>query len=45
MYDDLVSDPPCRQGLSPFEARDIIVKGEGTDFDPRVIRALEAAFQ
>ncbi len=45
VYDALISDRPYRQGLSPFEARDIIVKGEGTDFDPRVIRAFESAFQ
>ena len=45
VYDALVSDRPYRKGLSPFEARDIIVKGEGSDFDPRVIKAFEAAFQ
>ncbi len=45
VYDALVSDRPYRKGLSPFEARDIIVKGEGSDFDPRVIRAFESAFQ
>jgi putative nucleotidyltransferase with HDIG domain len=45
VYDALISDRPYRQGLSPFEARDIIVKGEGSDFDPRVIRAFESAFQ
>jgi len=45
VYDSLISDRPYRKGLSPFEARDIILKGEGTDFDPRIIRAFEAAFQ
>jgi putative nucleotidyltransferase with HDIG domain len=45
VYDALISDRPYRKGLSPFEARDIIVKGEGSDFDPRVIKAFEAAFQ
>jgi putative nucleotidyltransferase with HDIG domain len=45
VFDALVSDRPYRKGLSPFEARDIILKGEGTDFDPHVIRAFEAAFQ
>jgi putative nucleotidyltransferase with HDIG domain len=44
VYDALVSDRPYRKGLSPFEARDIILKGEGTDFDPQIIRAFEAAF-
>lgn len=45
VYDALVSDRPYRKGLSPFEARDIILKGEGTDFDPQIIRAFESAFQ
>jgi HD-GYP domain-containing protein (c-di-GMP phosphodiesterase class II) len=45
VYDALVSDRPYRKGLSPFEARDIILKGEGSDFDPTVIKAFEAAFQ
>jgi putative nucleotidyltransferase with HDIG domain len=45
VYDALVSDRPYRKGLSPFEARDIILKGEGKDFDPQIIRAFEGAFQ
>ena len=45
VYDSLVSDRPYRKGLSPFEARDIIVKGEGSDFDPQVTKAFEAAFR
>jgi putative nucleotidyltransferase with HDIG domain len=45
VYDSLISDRPYRKGLSPFEARDIIVRGKGSDFDPQVIRAFEAAFQ
>jgi putative nucleotidyltransferase with HDIG domain len=44
VYDSLISDRPYRKGHSPFEARDIILKGEGSDFDPRIIRAFEAAF-
>ncbi len=44
VYDSLISDRPYRKALSPFEARDIILKGEGSDFDPRVIKAFEAAF-
>lgn len=44
VYDALISDRPYRKGLSPFEARDIILKGEGSDFDPLVIKAFEAAF-
>jgi putative nucleotidyltransferase with HDIG domain len=45
VFDALISDRPYRKGLSPFEARDIILKGEGSDFDPQIIRAFEAAFQ
>jgi len=45
VYDSLVSDRPYRKGITPFEARDIIVKGAGTDFDPRVVAAFEIAFR
>jgi HD-GYP domain-containing protein (c-di-GMP phosphodiesterase class II) len=31
--------------MSPFEAKDIIVKGTATDFDPQVVEAFLAAFQ
>jgi putative nucleotidyltransferase with HDIG domain len=43
VYDALTSDRPYRKAMSPFDAKDILVKGSGTDFDPRVIGAfLEA---
>ncbi len=45
VYDSLVSDRPYRKGLSPFEARDIILKGAGTDFDPALVKAFESAFR
>jgi putative nucleotidyltransferase with HDIG domain len=45
VYDSLVSDRPYRKGLSPFEARDIILKGSGTDFDPALVKAFESAFR
>jgi putative nucleotidyltransferase with HDIG domain len=45
VFDSLVSDRPYRKGLSPFEARDIIVKGAGKDFDPGVVKSFEAAFR
>jgi putative nucleotidyltransferase with HDIG domain len=44
VYDALTSDRPYRQACSTFEARDIIVKGQGTDFDPIVVHAFERAF-
>ena len=45
VFDSLVSDRPYRKGLSPFEARDIIVKGAGKDFDPGIVKSFEAAFR
>lgn len=45
VYDALTSDRPYRKGMSPLEARDDIVKRAGTDFDPRVVKAFEAAFR
>lgn len=44
-YDSLVSDRPYRRAISPFEARDILVKGAGSDFDPKVVAAFESAFR
>ena len=31
--------------MSPFDAKQIIVKGSGTDFDPDVVDAFLSAFQ
>jgi HD-GYP domain-containing protein (c-di-GMP phosphodiesterase class II) len=31
--------------MSLFEARDVIAKGSGTDFDPRVVDAFMDAFR
>ncbi|MFZ0739689.1 MAG: HD domain-containing phosphohydrolase [Candidatus Acidiferrales bacterium] len=45
VYDPLVSDRSYRKGISPFEARDTIVKGAGSDFDPVVEKAFESAFR
>jgi putative nucleotidyltransferase with HDIG domain len=45
VYDSLTSDRPYRKAMSPFEAKDIIVKGRATDFDPHVIDAFLAAFR
>lgn len=45
VYDSLVSDRPYRKAMSPFEARDIITKGAGKDFDPRVVTAFENTFR
>ncbi len=45
VYDSLTSDRPYRKAMSPFEAKEIIGKGAGTDFDPRVVEAFLVAFR
>jgi putative nucleotidyltransferase with HDIG domain len=45
VYDSLTSDRPYRKAMSPFEAKEIIVKGAGTDFDPQVVDAFVDAFR
>jgi HD-GYP domain-containing protein (c-di-GMP phosphodiesterase class II) len=45
VYDSVTSDRPYRKAMSLFEARDIIAKGSGTDFDPRVVDAFLDAFR
>lgn len=44
VYDALTSDRPYRKGMAPFEAREIIEKGSGKDFDPLVVAAFLRAF-
>ena len=44
-YDSLISDRPYRKAMSPFDAKEIIVKGTGTHFDPVVVDAFLAAFK
>ena len=43
-YGSLVSDRPYRKAMSPFEVKEIIVKGSGTEFDPKVVEAFIKAF-
>ena len=45
VYDALTSDRPYRKAMSPFDAKDVLVKGRGTDFDPRVIDAFVEALK
>jgi putative nucleotidyltransferase with HDIG domain len=45
VYDSLTSDRPYRKAMSPFEAKDILLKGRGTDFDPDVVDAFLEAFR
>jgi putative nucleotidyltransferase with HDIG domain len=44
-YDAMVSDRPYRKAITPFEARDAVVKGSGKDFDPKVVDAFLSAFR
>jgi putative nucleotidyltransferase with HDIG domain len=45
VYDSLTSDRPYRKGMPSFDARDIIRKGAGTEFDPRVVEGFLEAFR
>ncbi len=45
VYDALISDRPYRKALAPFEARSVIEKGSGTEFDPKVVEAFVLAFR
>jgi putative nucleotidyltransferase with HDIG domain len=45
VYDALTSDRPYRKAMSPLDAKNNILKGSGTEFDPKVIKAFELAFQ
>jgi putative nucleotidyltransferase with HDIG domain len=44
VYDSLTSDRPYRKAMAPQEARDTLLKGAGTEFDPAVVDAFVAAF-
>ena len=43
-YDAIISDRPYRQGQSPDAALAEILRCSGTQFDPKVVEAFEAAF-
>jgi HD-GYP domain-containing protein (c-di-GMP phosphodiesterase class II) len=45
VYDALTSDRPYRKAMSTFEAKEIIMKGSGTEFDPNVVNAFVDAFR
>jgi putative nucleotidyltransferase with HDIG domain len=44
-YDAMISDRPYRKGVTPIEAREAILKGEGSDFDPIIVKAFVSAFR
>jgi putative nucleotidyltransferase with HDIG domain len=43
-YDALTSDRPYRKGRTPYEAREIVEKETGREFDPQVVSAFLSAF-
>jgi HD-GYP domain-containing protein (c-di-GMP phosphodiesterase class II) len=45
VYSPLTSDRPYRKAMSPYDAKDIIEKGSGTDFDPKVVTAFLTSFR
>jgi putative nucleotidyltransferase with HDIG domain len=45
VYDSLTSDRPYRKAMTAFEARDIIVRGSGSDFDPCIVKVFSEAFK
>jgi len=44
-YDTLTSDRPYRRAVSPFEAKELIITGAGTSFDPNIVGAFVDAFE
>jgi HD-GYP domain-containing protein (c-di-GMP phosphodiesterase class II) len=41
----LVSDRPYKKALPSWEAKDAIVRGSGTRFDPTVVKAFVKAYE
>ena len=45
VFDSLTSDRPWRKAMSPFDAKETILKGSGVDFDPQVVEAFAVCFR
>jgi putative nucleotidyltransferase with HDIG domain len=45
MYDSCTTDRPYRKAMTPFEVREMIVSGSGTEFDPDVVDAFLTMFR
>lgn len=45
VYDSLTSDRPYRKAMPTTDAREVIMKGADTDFDPQVVNAFLTAFR
>jgi putative nucleotidyltransferase with HDIG domain len=44
-YDAMTSDRPYRKAMSPFDAKEVIDRGAGKEFDPEVVEAFMRAFR
>jgi hypothetical protein len=44
-YDAMTSDRPYRRGISPFDAKENILRCAGEEFDPAVVEAFMEAFR
>ena len=44
-YDAITSDRPYRKGSTAYEAREILERGAGREFDPEVVAAFVRAFR
>jgi len=44
-FDSLTSDRPYRKGITPFDAKEVIIKSSGKEFDPKVVEAFMEAFR
>jgi putative nucleotidyltransferase with HDIG domain len=44
-YDAMTSDRPYRKAMSPFDAKEVITRASGTQFDPEVVAAFLDAFR
>jgi putative nucleotidyltransferase with HDIG domain len=45
VYDAMTSDRPYAKAMSSLDAKEVITKGSGTDFDPIVVNAFLKAYQ
>ncbi|MGD9140744.1 MAG: HD domain-containing protein [bacterium] len=44
-YDSLITDRPGRKAISPLEAKNVIDRESGSEFDPTVVHAFKRAFR
>lgn len=44
-FDAMTSDRPYRKAMSPYDAKEVIERGAGKEFDPKVVDAFARAFR